>query len=96
MENSIHFQMLDLTKFLTCSLDLDMGTVIGVMNFKMIFSFLPGPGKHFIGNTLCSSGDSVTQLIHIFHFLTVIVFYNPSPHKESQKGSNLEKEGPGN
>jgi len=32
---------------------------------------LPGIGKHFIGNTCCSSDDSVMQLIHILHLFTV-------------------------
>jgi len=47
-------------------------------HIKTIFSFCTGTGKHFIGNALCSSDDSVMKLIHILHFLaTNIVFYQP-------------------
>jgi hypothetical protein len=53
-----------------------MGTISGMTYIKIIFSFLSGTGKHFIGYTLSSSDDSVMQLIHILHFFTINnVFY---------------------
>jgi len=58
----MYFQTLDLIKFLMCPVYLNMGTISGMTHIKMIFSFLPGIGKHFIGNSLCSSGDC-----HIAH-----------------------------
>jgi len=59
-----------------CSVDLNMGTISGMTNIKMIFSSWPGIGKQFIVNELHSSEDSVTQLIQILHFLTINnIFY---------------------
>jgi len=67
----MHFQTLDPTKFLMCSADLNMGTISGTTRIKTIFSFWTGIGKHFIGNALCRSADSVMQLSHTFHILTI-------------------------
>jgi len=67
LEKSIHFQTLDLTKFLMCSVDLNMGTISGTTHIKTIYSSLAGIGKNFTGTTLCISDDSVMQLIHILH-----------------------------
>jgi hypothetical protein len=68
----IHFQTLVLTKFLMCSaISIWAPLVAGTTHIKTIFSFLTGTGSHFIGNELCSSDDSVTQLIHILHFLKI-------------------------
>jgi hypothetical protein len=73
----IHFQTVDLTKFM-CSVDFNMGTISGTTHIKTIFSFSPGTGRNLIGNALCNSDDSVTQLIHILHFLTIeCVYYKP-------------------
>jgi energy-converting hydrogenase Eha subunit B len=48
----------------------------------MIFSFLPGNGRHFIGNIVCSPDISVMKLIHILHFFTIDnVFKNPQKKK---------------
>jgi len=60
------FQTLDFTKFLMCSVDLNMDTVSGMTHIKMIFSFSPGVSKHFIGNPLCSSNNPVKQPNLIF------------------------------
>jgi hypothetical protein len=49
---------LDLSKFLMCSLEL-METISDTIHIKMMFSFSPAIGKHFIGNALCSSDGSV-------------------------------------
>jgi len=54
-----------------------MGTISGTTHIKMIFSFSPSNGKHFIGNTHCSSDNSVKQHIHVLHFfMTKNVLYN--------------------
>jgi hypothetical protein len=77
---------LDLTKFLTCSLDLNIVTISGTTHMKMIFSFLPGTGKHFIGNTL---QPIFMHIIHILHFFMINnVSYKPSEkiqRSQSQK-----------
>jgi hypothetical protein len=67
-----------LTEFLLFSLELSVVTIGGTTHIKTIFSFSPGIGKHFIGNALCSSDDSVTGLIHTkvvckFHGLTLLL-----------------------
>jgi hypothetical protein len=54
-----------------------MGTISGTTHMKAILSSLPGTGKHFVGNELCSSDDSVTQLIHILQFFKIFCFTNP-------------------
>jgi len=41
---------MDLTKFLVCSADLNMGTISCMTHIKTLLSFLPGTDKHFIGN----------------------------------------------
>jgi hypothetical protein len=85
-EKLINFQALHLTKFLMYSADLNMGTISGKTLFKVIFSFLPGIGKHFIGNSLCSTN------IHILHlFLINNVSYKPL--KKKSRESDLENEG---
>jgi hypothetical protein len=71
-----------------------MGTVRGKTHIKMILSFWTGTGKHFIGNVLCSSDDSVTQLIHILHVIAInIVFYIPPEERIQRNKTNLENEG---
>jgi hypothetical protein len=55
LEKSIHFQILDLTKFLMCSVDINMGIISGTTHIKMIFNSLPATGKEFTVNALCSS-----------------------------------------
>jgi len=86
VNKSIHFQTVDLTKFLTCSAGLNMGTVSGTTHIKTIFSFSPGTEKHFTGNALCSSDDSVTQLIHNLHFFTLnSVLYKTLQNKRKSR-----------
>jgi len=51
LEISIHFQTLDLTKFLMCSVDLNMDTISGTTHIK-IFSFSLSIGKQFTDNAL--------------------------------------------
>jgi hypothetical protein len=48
-----------------------MGTISDTTHFKTMFSFWPGTDKHFIGNALCCSDGSVTQLLHSLHFFTI-------------------------
>jgi hypothetical protein len=43
-----------------------MGTINGMTHIKTIFSISPGIGEHFIGNVLCYSDDSETQLIDFY------------------------------
>jgi len=82
MEKPIHFQTLDLTKFLTCSVGLNMVTISDKTHIKTIYSLSSGICKYFIGNALCSSDDSVTHLIHILDFATVnYAFYKPPEEK---------------
>jgi hypothetical protein len=72
--------------------DDNMVFISGTTHIKTIFSFLSGTGKHFIGNALSSSKDSVTQLFHIMHFLMINnAFYNPQKKKPDE--SNLENKG---
>jgi len=52
-----------------CSVNLNVGAITGTTLIKTLFSFSPSIDKHLIGKTLCSSDDSVTQLIHIFFLL---------------------------
>lgn len=69
--NRQNFQIMNLTKCLMCSVDLNLDTISGTTHFKVIFSFLTGIGQHFIGNTHCRSNSLFTQLIHTLHiFLT--------------------------
>jgi hypothetical protein len=70
-----HFQTVDLTKFLMCSVYPNMGTISGTTHIQTIFSFSPGTGKHFTDNALCSPDDFVMQLIHILHLFMIIFFY---------------------
>jgi len=61
-----------------------MGTISSMTHIKMTFSSLPGTGKHFTGNTICSSDDSVMQLICVLHFFTTnktMSFTNPQKKK---------------
>jgi len=96
LEKLIHFQTLDLTKFLICSLDLHMCTFSGTTHIKMIFSFFPGIGNHFIGSTVCSSADSAMQLIHILHFFTVNSVFYKFPESKIQTRQIWRTWGPGN
>jgi hypothetical protein len=62
------------------------GTISGTTHIKTISSFSPGTDKHCIGNTLCSSDDSVTQLIHILQrFTTKNFFLNKFPDAKIEK-----------
>jgi hypothetical protein len=63
LEKSVRFHTLDFTKF--SSVALNMTTISGTTHIKMIFIISPGNGKHLDGKVLCSSDDSVTQLIHV-------------------------------
>jgi hypothetical protein len=76
------FLTLDIVKFLMCSVDLNMVTIGGMTHIKMIFSLLPGISKHFISNTLCSSDNSVMQLIYSFHFFTTHNVFNKPPEEK--------------
>jgi len=67
LEKSIHFQTLDLTKFLMCSAGLSIVTISDTRHIKTIFSFSPGTGKHFIGNALCSSDGYRATHSHFAH-----------------------------
>jgi hypothetical protein len=70
------------------------GTISGTSHIKTICSFWQGiMGKHLIGNALCSSDDSVRQLIHISLFFTRNnAFYKP-PEKNPEE---LKSEETGN
>jgi len=48
----------------------EYGIISSTTHIKMVLTFWPGTGKHFISNAPCSSDDSVTRLIHMLHFLT--------------------------
>jgi hypothetical protein len=77
-----------------CSGDLNIGTTSDMTHIKIIFSFSPGNVKRFIGKTLCSSDDSVTQLIHILQFFTIkMLFISPLPRRKNLEESNFEKDG---
>jgi hypothetical protein len=79
-----------------CAAGLNMGTITGRTHINMTFSFWTASGKHFIGNALCSSDDSVTQLIHIFHSSTISnVFYKP-PEEKIQRSRIWRGGGDGN
>jgi hypothetical protein len=79
LENSTHFKTLDITKFLTCSFDISMGTITGTTH-KTIFSFSTGIGlcyvAHYIracialGYGLDDQGFESQQLLGIFLFTT--------------------------
>jgi len=72
------------------SVDLNMAPLVE-RHTSRLYCFLPGIGKHFIGNALCSSDDYVTQFIHIFRFFAINnIFYKQS---ENPKVSNLENKG---
>jgi len=53
---------------------------------------LPGTAKHFTGNALCSSDDSVKQFIHILQNNATY----KSPEEKSPEELNLENEEGGN
>jgi hypothetical protein len=68
-----------------------MGAIIDMTHVKTIFSLSLGTDRYLIGNTLCNSDDSVTQLIHILHFFTTNnIFYKPL--RRHPEESNLENE----
>jgi len=78
------FQALDVTKFLMCSVDLDMGTSSGTTHIQTIFSIWTGTDKHFIGNALCSSFTFCS-------FFTINNIFYKFPRSNTE-GSNLEDE----
>jgi hypothetical protein len=63
-----------------------MGTIGGTTHIKTIFSFWTGTGKHFIGNALCSSDDSVMQLTHILKNFTVNMFKKNKENIQTSRG----------
>jgi hypothetical protein len=72
------------------------GTISGTKHIKMIFIFSPRSGKNFIGKALCSSDDSIMQLIHILHFFTIkVVFFFQIPRRKIPDESDLKNEGSG-
>jgi hypothetical protein len=79
---SIHFQTMDITKYLMYSADLLIwAPLVALAHIRTIFSFWTGIGKHFIGNALCSSDDSV-MLIHVLYFFMInSVLYKPLGRK---------------
>jgi hypothetical protein len=62
----------------------------GTISVMMIFSSSPGAGKHSIGNELCSSDDSVTQLVHDKQRLL------QTPRRKIQRSQIWVKKGPEN
>jgi hypothetical protein len=92
LQNLIHVQTLDLTTFLTYSVDLNMDTISGTTHIKTIFSFWTGTGRHFRGNALCSFDDFVTHLIHIMHFSTINSLLH-APRRNNPEESSLENKG---
>jgi hypothetical protein len=68
-----------------------MGSISGTKHMKTKFSFSPGV-EHFIGNAFCSSGDFITQLIHILHFSTALYFTNPQKKKNTEELSQDKEE----
>jgi hypothetical protein len=78
LEKSKYFQELDLTNFLMCSADLNMGTTGVTTHITTIFSFSPGTGKHFFGNALFSCDDCHASHLHLHFFTKNSVFYKPS------------------
>jgi hypothetical protein len=72
-----------------CSVDLNIGTTSGTKHIRTIFSIWTGTDKHFIGNALCSSDDSDTQLIHILLFFIINnIFYRSSEEKIQRSQEN--------
>jgi hypothetical protein len=65
-------------------------------HIKIIFSSLPGIGKHFIGNILCTSDNSVTQLIHILHFSTINNVFYKLPEEKILRSQICRTERAGN
>jgi len=85
----MHFKSLDLMEFLMCQC-ISLCTLLVTWYIKMIISFLPGIGKHFIGNMLCSSDNSVMHVIAILHFVTINNVLHKSSEEKSPEESNLE------
>jgi hypothetical protein len=48
-------------------------------------SFSPGIGKHFIGNTLCTSDDSVAEFIYVLHIVMISRVFYKCPEKKSKQ-----------
>jgi hypothetical protein len=71
-----------------CSVDLS--TAPFVTHIEMIFRFCPCTVQHFTGSAVCSSDDSITQLIHILCYFTMNRLTNP---QKKNPESNLENEG---
>jgi len=62
-----------------------MGTISGTLPIKTVFSFLPGIGRHIIGNTFCNSDNFVMHIIHILHFFMInSVLYKPQEEKNQR------------
>jgi len=75
-----------------CLVQLNIGITSGTTHIKTIFSLSPGTDKNFIGNALCSSDDSITQLIHILYVFTInSAFYKP--HNKKSRGVKSEERG---
>jgi hypothetical protein len=69
-----------------------MDTISGTTHIKTIFSFWTGDVRNFIGNALCISNDSVTQLIHTVYFSIIISVVSNLRNKYPVYW-NLENEG---
>jgi hypothetical protein len=91
----IHFQTLYLPKFPMCSTGLNMGIISSTTHTKT-FNFLPGTGEHFNGNSLYSSDESVTQLIHIWNFPTINNAFCKPAEEKIQRSQIWRIRGPGN
>jgi hypothetical protein len=63
-----------------------MVTINGMTHLKKIFSLWTGTEKRFIGNTLCSSDDSATQLIHILHSSCQVMPYKALEIAKDMRG----------
>jgi len=71
--------------------NFSMGSISDTTHIKVIFCFLPGVGKHFIGNTHCSSDDCNTG-----HSCFALFHDKQCPLQTSRKNpenSNLENRG---
>jgi len=76
-------------------MDLNMGAIIGTTHIKTKSSFSPSIGKKCTANSICSSDDAVTYVIHILHFLRYAVSFKNS-EKKNPNELNMEKERSGN
>jgi hypothetical protein len=76
-----------------CALYISIWHHSGTTHIKTIFSFWSGVGKHFTGNVLCSSEDSVTLFIHILHFFTINFYVLQTSKWKTPEEWNLNNEG---